>query len=973
MATMSLKRQDAPFLLGGASEIALDVSRLKLTDPIPEDLQGPVASVAFKGAGETPFALGQDDTVKVGLSASADVQVVSIFAGAKGRALELLRANGLGDYFDDPANAAHVVLAFDAGASVAGSVAGSFAYSFLKPSFKVTAGADGGYAYLRAMDKSRPVREILPAFFRSMRLPEQMTPPPGPGEAIALHYGGYLRLGAEVSAGYELTGTKSIALGQLALSEKYALSVVGQIGLAASLAGQFAIVVSGVTADPGWVRVQVRRRRARDLKVAADVNVVFDQRLDHLPTSADEFLGAVLGVNAKSFLQVLRRAHELSDFDAFRKAVDGLAQRYVGELIGKGFDALQARTEFGAFMKRVNRIVTSYEQLEDRAVTLFDRYFDELGRLTSFLDEIAALTPETLATLRKRLDPERWKMLAQLTDGDPLGFLEARAQKALAARLAELKRRASAALELARGEAHAEIREAIGLAKRRFGVDVLFRELSKVDTVDELQALASDKVGLFVTRLVGRSLDSAANLKAALKEVKAVLDKLDGFAAKLYDAFRAAANASYSMALHAEYSRASEADALVDVLINGGDPRGAALLAEAGRGELERVLTMGDTDVVRLLEGVLTHRTRRHSAFKVHIVGWHLDYRYEGFDRVITETEQRLIPSESGITVLTTASVEIARARKRRLEEVQASLLLRALGESAGVIAAGEGDRGYVIEALSSLAARYELSFTDEDTSEVELRDYLAFARDVGLDTEGATLEGLAPLLPRAANGGFGAVSAAYEVRFGRESLEALLKVKKVTPKAEEAIRAGMRRMVLANYLKDEGLHDVAFAYATPAVFTRFQAEGPASFTNRTVREFPVAVPLDGLAAPGRVVLNQVELNTLATLYNIENAMVSSIRELYAVLTSTKPLTPAAFERKLGRFGDAMGAFDRFDQGHNTESVGTTTLFEMFRLRARQASPAAPVSAAVLRLKSEAKGTTVEKLFLSEGAFASLA
>jgi hypothetical protein len=966
MAPLSMKKGNVPFLLG-TGEIAVDLGRLNPLRPIPDDLQTPLAALAFKSGGDASLALGGPHTVKIGLSTAAHLHLLPIFSGSRGDAARLLRTMGLGDFFKGGAHPDRVVIAFDAGAAADATAAGAFAYSALKASVRIEAGGNGGYAYLRAFDRSLSIQEIVTGFFKTMRLPEQAAArPPEPGEAMALSYGGYLRLGAEVAAGYELAGSQSFALGQLGLSERYALSVVGKVGLSAGVAGQFAVLTTGVDDLPGWARVQVRRRRAREMKIAADVHVTFDTRLDDLPSSASDFLGAVLGVNAKSFLSVLARAHELSDYEAFRNAVDALARRYVEELMGKGFDKLAAQAEFTKFPQRVNRIVTSYEQVEDRAVALFDRYFDELGRLTAFLDEILALESKALETLRSRLDAERWKMLAQLTDGDPLGFLvrQARVGGVAVDSLAELEARAAAALDLVRGEAHAEIREAVRVAKQGFGMDHLFHELARIGTVDELQAVATDKVGLFVSRLVGRTLDSATNLKEALREVRAVLDHLDSFTTKVYGAFKAAAQSSYTTALHAEYSRASETDALVDVLIHASSPEGAALLSEAGRGDFERILTTADPDLVRLREGVLTHRTRRERAFRVNIVGWHLDYRYEGFDRVITESEQRLVPSDEGITVLTTTTLEVGRMRKRQQEEMHVNLLLRALGESANVIKAEDGGFGFAIDALSSLSARYDLAFTDDDTSELELRDYLAFAADVGLDRHGATFEALRPLLPRAANGGFGAVTAAYEVRFGREAVEALLAVGQLSPEAEDAIRNGMRRMVLANYLKSDEYHDVAFAYATPAVYTLFRKEGHAAFVNPTLREVAVAVPVRGLAAPDRVVLDRVERHRLATLYSIESSMIDAIRDLYKLLSAARRLSPAEFEKKLARFGAVLQEFDRFDQASNRRGIGTNTLFAMFDFLVRQASPAAPVSGAVLRLRSEANGRQVEKLFL---------
>ena len=63
-----------------------------------------------------------------------------------------------------------------------------------------------------------PARTVLPAFFREMRLPEQLDRAPEPGESISLRYGGYLRLGAQAAVGYKLAGTRSLSVGELELS-----------------------------------------------------------------------------------------------------------------------------------------------------------------------------------------------------------------------------------------------------------------------------------------------------------------------------------------------------------------------------------------------------------------------------------------------------------------------------------------------------------------------------------------------------------------------------------------------------------------------------------------------------------------------------------------------------------------------------------------------------------------------------------
>src|SRR5262245_15337787 len=969
MANVSLRKNEIPFLLGGTGQLSVDTGDVQLNEPLKEGTPT-LLHAGFDAGGSHTIALGADNTVKLGVTAATSVDLVPIFSSTLGAPVDLLKASGMGQFFDNGANTDKVVLAFTVGGSAQLTASGSFNYSALKAGFELNAGGDGGYSYLRALDKTLPIDRLMSTFFSTMRLPEQSNGAPQPGEAISLHYGGYLKLAAEVSVGYRLAGTKSFALGELALSEKYDLSIIGKIGLKAGIAGQFTIIVTGTDELEGWARVRVHRQKSKSVGIAADVSVGLKNDLEGLPSTANEFLGAALGVNAKNFLNVFEKARELSDFEKFKTAIDGLAQRYISEFVNKGFDELALVPEFTAFLNRVNQIVTSYQQVGDRAVALVDRFFDQLPDLTAFLKKIQSLEAEGLDTLRRDLNPFAFSVLSQLTDRDPQRFLlkqvTVKGQKIDSTE--ELRDRAGAALALINSTAHEEIRKMIALAKQSFGIDKFIADLARIDSVDELKDLANEKIGQFVTRLVGRTLDSANNLKEAFKEVKAVLDKIESFKNKLFDAFKQATNSSYSVALHAEYSRASETDALVDVLLNLNESRGSDLLAKAGKGDFEEILSIADTNIVRLREGVFTHRTRRESAFKVHIVGWHFNYNYEGFDRVITETEQRLVPSDQGITVFTTANLQVERMRKRQNEEMHTNFLLRALGESAKAVKSDAKTTAYLIDTLNSITAQYELSFTDEDTSAPELQDYLAFAKDLGLDKQGATLETLDPLLPLAANGSFGNVKAAYDVRFGEKGVTALAGVKELSQQAELFIRTSMRQMVLSNYLRSDEMHDVAFAYATADVFNLFAVEGPADFTNHSLRTFFVRLLNSSIAAPEKVTLDKMELLVLSTLYNIENSMIAAIKDLVKIVSAGVPIDPPGFERKLEKFGSALKDFDSFDQTTNKHGIGTSTIFSMFDMLVRLAAPSGTANVAVLRLNSSANGKDVEKLFLSDAA-----
>ena len=194
MPTINLQRKDLPFLLSGSGEVAVNTGELQLGQPIPENAPA-VLSLHFKAGGNQKIPLGQDQTVKVSLSVDSHVDLKPVFASSTAAEAKLLAQYGLGDFFKNGANSGKLVLAFDVGASASTAVAGSFAYSVLKASVEVDAGADGGYTYLRALDKTLPIELALPEFFRTMRLPEQVRlsasqdRAPEPGEAMALRYG----------------------------------------------------------------------------------------------------------------------------------------------------------------------------------------------------------------------------------------------------------------------------------------------------------------------------------------------------------------------------------------------------------------------------------------------------------------------------------------------------------------------------------------------------------------------------------------------------------------------------------------------------------------------------------------------------------------------------------------------------------------------------------------------------------------
>ena len=196
MPTLSLKKKDLPFLLGGTSEVTVDSGDLALHQPIKEGTPA-LLRVGFKADGDDTITLGQDRSLKIGISTKSSLELTPVFSTSGIAAAKLLKTYGVGDFFKNGANSDRMVLSLVAGASADVAASTSFTYSVLKTTVRLDTGADAGYAYLRAFDKRAAIEDVVLRFFATMRLPDQAPHAPEPGEAISLTYGGYLRLAAE--------------------------------------------------------------------------------------------------------------------------------------------------------------------------------------------------------------------------------------------------------------------------------------------------------------------------------------------------------------------------------------------------------------------------------------------------------------------------------------------------------------------------------------------------------------------------------------------------------------------------------------------------------------------------------------------------------------------------------------------------------------------------------------------------------
>jgi hypothetical protein len=974
MANVSIRKPDIPLWSGGTGSLAIDVGALSPEAPLVPT-SGVLFNAGFQVEGGHEAALGASGALSLGVKADTSVTLAPLWRGVADDGL--VEQYGLGPALQEE----NLILALRLGAAAEATAAATFRYGVLSAGASLDAGAHAGFVATRVYPRSLALRPMLADFFARLRLPCDVDAPLAPGEVVALEYDGYLKLGATVGAGYEVKGTHSLEISQLKLAEHYGLSVVGQLSVGASLAGSFAVELRAAE-DPRCVRVSVRRRRASELRVAADVGVDATLVSEGLPSSGKEFLGALLGVQAKSWLNLLDsvvdEAGAIGSLDDLKAKLDGLAGDFVSKWLGKAIDQVTSVPEVEAALGRVKSVVDSYRGLDNAAITLFDRFYDPVtatvGQLEAHLqrlfDEVTSWD-----LLPGDVEPELWRVVRQLTDGDPLAWLLGKVTlpgRGEVDSLQEFRRRIQDTLALVRDQAHAEIRRVIALAKEHFPLDRFLEQLDGLDTPEKLTAAASTEVGHFVSRLVGRAVDatlSEQELEAIVKTVKKIADAKERFWETFDRRLQDVARQTLSLRLQAEYARADERQALVelDVRLRNDDgslcAAGLGHLKALGCGDFAGALGEREPGVVRLRSGLLTHSLSSRSAVTVNIVGWHLDFRYQNVQSLLIDSRQQIEATDQGlINVFTQVELKSSVERRRGAETMQANFVLRFLGETHDAVAAKFDARHtqYLVDVITGQAARYDLTLVDDDTTPAELREYLGFAREMGLDAVGATEAGLRPLLELKA-GSYGPLEASFDVRYTEAGLRALF-AGPVAPDEAERVRQALRRILLGSYVRKDALRAaIAWAYATPGVFASWADLGSPAFVGSagaSPRAFgPLASPVAELTPPASVTLNRTQRSLLAQLFAIQEDLVKAFEALRAVLGAGRPLALDQFEKKLAAFGKALQRFDGVDMRDNT-------LFAVFDELVRLHTPGAQARASSLTLKARVQGAERTFVFL---------
>jgi hypothetical protein len=226
----------------------------------------------------------------------------------------------------------YMALTFNAKAD--GKIEGKLPSGALSASFGIGAGGYVGYKRLVPYEKTETVKAIIEDLFAETRLPQRINEKaeiPRDGEVIVLEYGGYLKMSAGLSWGYSLTGTRSFEVKDLKLAADYALKLVAEAKIGYQLAGDFSIEVRRGK-EENWARFVVRKKRRSEFTFAADFDFTGDVELGGLPESADDFLAALFGTKAKTFLDYFAKAEKYSSLEELEKAVGKLIINYLQKL-----------------------------------------------------------------------------------------------------------------------------------------------------------------------------------------------------------------------------------------------------------------------------------------------------------------------------------------------------------------------------------------------------------------------------------------------------------------------------------------------------------------------------------------------------------------------------------------------------------------------------------------------------------------
>lgn len=980
MSQLTYSKNSIPLWNGADGSVDVNVNDLALAKPIDcGAVASPIVSTSFdiKGGNSSNFGGGNAGSIKLDFDASTSVALAPICHNNAKAAPDLDKEFHISAGLDDQ----HVAMTLDVGGKADLSLAGSFKYGALGVGAEIDANANGRYVCALPYPANDSLQTILDDFFKNLALPGTLQKAPDNGALYSLEMGGSLKLAVNASAGYSIKGTKDFDVLNLKLSEAYDLSILGKLAVTGEIAGQFSVQVRA-GAQPAWANVQVFRKSSKDLQVAADLQIGAQSQLGGLPQTGQEFLGALLGVNAKNWLNlvddVVSQAGSIQSGADLESKLDGLADTFVSRYANQAIGTIAKDSpELTGLLKRLQNVVNSYQNLDNSAIALFDRYYNvatgKADDLLSALQNISAL--KSLADFGKNVQgdipPVLWNVFQQLTNGDPLTAI-------LENPFAAVQKKVSDALSLIQNDAHSDIRDFIALAKSQFGLDPLFNEIAKFDSVANLQAQASDEAQHLIQRLTGTVFSKipSGDLQKVLNIAKQISNGTADFWKHFDDALSAASSQSFNLELNAAYENSTETTALIDIDINLNDPAGIPFLQAAGVGDFSQILANYNPKVVILNKGSLTHNLQSSSGVKINIVGWHLNFQYQNSFQVLTQADQQIRPTAGGrLNVFTTIDMQAQQNQMRKTtkaeEQVKTNFTLQFLAITNNVIDGSKYDaehKEYLIDVITGYDAAYDMSFTDTNATPPQLENALAFAKVVGLDAVGATPAGLAPML-NLDNNTYGEIDGEYRVMFTPGAIQNLFSDQAVD---EATVRSILKPIVLADFIGLNGISSIGWMYVNDDVKTLYwdqQFNFVQAGTILSDANIVAVSPIPGVEVPQNpepeevfdTSTNIANRSVTSVLFQAERGLFKAFSQLQKLVLAgrkNQPINTNDFTNAVNQFGNVLNLIASMTHGQNTTFAVMDGLI-------RLANPGSPARTAALAVTTHTGGAERHILFQS--------
>ncbi len=914
---------------------------------------GDIARLGFSvGSGQKPLKVGSQKGLAVTASATGamDGSIRLIWPQEQDK---LLDTYGLASCLTQ--GKLFAALTFNGNAGAEGGA--KFPSGPLAATFNLGAGGHVAFTRLMLFDQKTPARTLLRELAAAPILPQnidQTSEIPAECEVLSLRYGGYLNVGSGLNWGYSFAGLKKADVGDLDLALSYTAKAAASLSLGYKLAGEFEIEARRGHED-GWVRFVVRKARDSSFSFGADFGLDASFGLSGLPQSADDFLGALLGTDARAALGYLQQATELSDLGKLQKKLDGLAAGFLEDLAHEWIGDTLSSATAAEFFEIAENVVAAHKKIDQRIIEIYETYLDKVHELTAILDKLDQVTSRR--DFEGLNDSQAWEIVERRF-GDEIHDVLLDDE-----RFEKFRDFVTEAKDFVESDAKEKVRQFVGGVKEKLGLDSLITKLEKVDSAKKLTALADQKLQGLVGRILGSKFDKikTSNVGASVTELHDFLVKVQAFKKDFYGAFLKKVTAqSVSMSLNYKFSRATSREALFDVECNLQEAAGRKLSRAASGGDFSTVLKTYDPKVVRVNQGVMTSNFKKSRQLQINIFGWGKSNLVE----LMQNLEHSIESDPGGLINVYTMSTQIKRSKKsgrQFKEERQSSFLLQAVGASlqpSGSTAQNERDE-FLIQTLRKLAMEYDLVHKDERTTVEELTEYLNLAEMLRLiPSREAVITQLRHEFPR----GFGNVEASYVVRYDDRAVRGVFLMPNDT--LQETARAATRQLIGTSYtaLGPTNKHSlVGFAYLSPE-FAELKRRAevkekgksvrvPAWFTGGQARTEPVD-------AGRRLIVD--------TIFNIEAEFVKRLVKLDTAIDKALDQgesVPVPELQKASR--DFVKMADRLNRFAPREN----TFFGVFDklVQVGNADKCRRESAMILKI-TPPEGESVTKYFMSPGA-----